>query len=125
MEPIVEATAEEFEGLEVKAVKLGKDHEEKTSKTEEQDQVYDNSRFFDDDYSDEEKDDLVERVRPLCDMDHHEKQFVAAKGGEPGLGNKIIASRAKRHMLEMVGSSSSQHGPPSSPTLERIAHFIY
>ncbi|KAL0592302.1 hypothetical protein ABG067_000410 [Albugo candida] len=37
--------------------------------------------------------DITERLENICDLDRHGNQFVAAEGGKPGLGNRVLLSR--------------------------------
>ncbi|DBA01298.1 TPA: LOW QUALITY PROTEIN: hypothetical protein N0F65_001803, partial [Lagenidium giganteum] len=36
---------------------------------------------------------IVDRMTPVCDLDKHGASFLAATGGKPGLGNRILAGK--------------------------------
>ncbi|KAJ0410562.1 hypothetical protein ATCC90586_006586 [Pythium insidiosum] len=55
---------------------------------------------------------IVDRMAPVCDLDHDGATFMAATGGKPGLGNRILAGkttnygRLRKHMPDGKGTGS-------------------
>ncbi|TMW60555.1 hypothetical protein Poli38472_000597 [Pythium oligandrum] len=53
---------------------------------------------------------IVDRMHPVCDLDQHGTTFMAATGGKPGLGNRILAGkttnfgRLRKYMPEGKGT---------------------